>query len=825
MSADRFERIYHDILSARTLSKYRRVWKSPKKGREDELVANFLDLKQKVFSVKNFELHDVQIFGAMTLGDGHIAQMNTGEGKTITVAVAAAAYARNNPDRQVHVITSNDYLAKRDMESMSPLFDLCSITAGLTSPDMSREEKKKVYRNSRVIYGTAQEFAFDYMKNCLASSKEEMVDFRHDYCIIDEIDSILIDDAKTPLIISAPQSSNEAAIMKNLKTIVSRIIAEDEDSDCFELDRKDNFTEFTEKGYGLLEDMLRNTGLFAISGNFRESHEYRKIISAAHSMLQAMTLYQKDKDYVVKDGKVEIIDVSRGRIMEGRRWSNGLHEAVEAKENIRIKQRSKTLMSMTYPGFFNMYSMKSGTSGTVMTDAKELMEMYALRCVEIPPHKPNIRINREDVIFRTRKGKLVAAKNIIKEMHAMRRPVLVGTESLAESELLSKMLENEGIPHNVLNASQDSSEAHIIAQAGLPGAITVSTNMAGRGTDIILGGENGEHREEVALNGGLMVLSTQRNLTKRSDLQLAGRSARQGDPGEVQFLASLEDELIHVFSIKKEGFFKKLVADDSGIKSRLVTKAIDLAQEKFEEIGFAQRKNLSKTEKIIKTAVDSIIAQKNTLFEDNEEYLSIYRDALKKVTASTIHEKIEKEHDVITDGHEKITEALNQATGTVFPVIQWMNIKYEDMTVDEMIEETDRFIDEKVFTVLEKTKIRKSMIASYNEMISYINDAAEEIREMSSYQATVGKNPEVYLSLELGKLMNSAADILAPMIISNIDRQEVDDAIARGQDIDQDRMSGDQKVAMHLLRKWVRRGEVCPCGSGDRFKNCHGVIQ
>ena len=565
---------------------------------DDILPEAFAVVREASKRVAGMRHYDVQMIGGVVLHRGKIAEMRTGEGKTLVATLPV--YLNALTGKGVHVVTVNDYLARRDSEDMGRIYKFLGLSVGLIVHDMDFPARKAAYA-ADVTYGTNNEFGFDYLRDNMVTDESNMVQRELNYCIVDEVDSILIDEARTPLIISGP-GEKSTDLYKVLAAVVAKMV-EGED---YTVDEKQKQVAPTEKGIAKAEKMLGIENLYDNEHGVDYSHQ---IMCA----LKAKALMHRDRDYVVKDGQVIIVDEFTGRLMFGRRFSEGLHQAIEAKEGVKVERESQTLATITFQNYFRMYNKLSGMTGTAKTEEQEFMKIYNLPVVVVPTNKPLIRIDYPDVIYRTRLAKYKAAANEIEECHKSGRPVLVGTTSIAQSEELSAMLKRRGIPHNVLNAKFHEKEAEIISQAGQYGAVTIATNMAGRGTDITLG-------EGVPELGGLHIIGTERHESRRIDNQLRGRCARQGDPGSSKFFLSLEDDLMRLFgSDNIAGIMDRLgMDDDEPIEHSLVTKSIENAQKKVEARNFSIRKHVLEYDDVMNQQREVIYAQrKKILHQDN----------------------------------------------------------------------------------------------------------------------------------------------------------------------------------------------------------------
>ena len=554
------------------LAEYRRQAQEEGRSLDELLPEVFALVREASRRILGMRHYDVQLVGGIVLHQGKIAEMKTGEGKTLVATLPVVLNAISG--RGVHVVTVNDYLARRDAEWMGQLYKGLGLSVGIIVHGLSDEERKAAY-NADITYGTNNEFGFDYLRDNMKFYKEQLVQRGHNFAIVDEVDSILIDEARTPLIISGA-GDESTGLYRQMDEVVRRLKPEEH----FTVDEKARTALLTEEGVAQCERILSIENLFDPQ-NIMLQHHIQQSLRAHHA-------YKRDVDYIVsEEGKVVIVDEFTGRLMEGRRFGDGLHQALEAKERVNIEAENQTLASITFQNYFRMYDKLSGMTGTAQTEAVEFSQIYGLETITIPTNKPMIREDRPDLIYRTQREKFIAIVQAIKELHEKGQPVLVGTISIETSELLSSMLRKEGIPHNVLNAKQHAREAEIVAQAGQAGHVTIATNMAGRGTDIGLG-------EGVTELGGLHILGTERHESRRIDNQLRGRSGRQGDPGSSRFYLSLEDNLMRIFGSERiSGLMEKLgMEEGEPIENRMVSKAIENAQKRVEGHNFEIRKTL-----------------------------------------------------------------------------------------------------------------------------------------------------------------------------------------------------------------------------------------
>jgi preprotein translocase subunit SecA len=605
-----FEALSDDQLAAKTVEFKQRLENG--ESLEDLLFEAFAAVREAFKRTIGVRLFDVQLMGGVVLHEGDIAEQKTGEGKTF-VAVQAL-YLNALEGMGVHLVTVNDYLAKRDAEWTGPVYEKLGMRAGYIQNQMPFAQRKEAYA-ADVTYGTNSEFGFDYLRDNMAVSLEELVQRSHRYAIVDEVDSILIDEARTPLIISGqPETAAKtyydfARVVKTLESRQAKILAKGEDQFAeggdYVYDEKFKTVSPSEDAIEKVERALGVENLY--------DPRNVQLVNHLTQALKAQSLYHRDIDYVIQDGEVKIVDEFTGRIMEGRRWSEGLHQAIEAKEGLRIQEEHVTLATITLQNYFRLYEKLAGMTGTAKTEEKEFVEIYGLHVVEIPTNVPVARADKNDLIFRTKEGKFEAVIRDIKERHEAGQPVLVGTIAVETSEYLSKLLERQGIKHDVLNAKQHEREAEIIKDAGVPGAVTIATNMAGRGVDIKLG-------ESVVVRGGLYVLATERHEARRIDNQLRGRSGRQGDPGESRFYLSGEDELVRLFAGDriKNIMSRFKVPDDEPMEASILSKQIENAQKKVEEQNFVMRKNVLKYDDVMNKQRVVIYKQRREVLEGQD---------------------------------------------------------------------------------------------------------------------------------------------------------------------------------------------------------------
>lgn len=775
---------------------------------DDLLVEAFAVVREAAKRVLGMYPYKVQLMGGIALHEGNIAEMKTGEGKTLTATMPV--YLNALTGKGVHVVTVNEYLASRDANEMGRLYQFLGLSVGLNLNSMSREEKQAAY-NADITYGTNNEFGFDYLRDNMVLYKEHMVQRPLHYAIIDEVDSILIDEARTPLIISGTaQKSTKLYIQANAFV---RTLKRDVD---YTYDEKTKSVQLTEEGMNKAERAFGIDNLFDLKHVTLNHH-----ISQA---LRAHVVMQRDVDYVVEDGKIVIVDPFTGRLMRGRRYSDGLHQAIEAKEGLEIQNESMTLATITFQNYFRMYEKLAGMTGTAKTEEEEFRNIYNMQVIVIPTNKPVIRDDRPDLIYRTMEGKFRAVVEDIAERHAKGQPVLVGTVSIETSELLSGMLTKRGIRHNVLNAKNHAKEAEIIAQAGQKGAVTIATNMAGRGTDIKLG-------EGVRELGGLAVIGTERHESRRIDNQLRGRSGRQGDPGVSQFYLSLEDELMRRFgSENMMAMMDRLGMDDSQpIQSKIVSKAVESAQKRVEGNNFDARKQLLQYDDVLREQREIIYRQRFQVLDSEN-----LRDIVEKMIQSVI-ERVVRTH---TPDEEMPEEWNVQA---IVDYVQANLLPEGDVTVNDLRgkdpEEMIEFIWNKVRTRYDEkeSRIPAEQMREFERVIvlravdmkwmEHI-DAMEQLRQGIHLRAYGQIDPlreyqmEGYAMFEamIASIEEEVARyIMKAEIESNLERQEV----AKGEAV---HPKEGEEVKRKPVKKAVEvgRNDPCPCGSGKKYKHCCG---
>ena len=803
---------------------------------------------------------DVQLMGGIVLNANRIAEMKTGEGKTLTALLPC--YLNALSGKGVHVVTVNDYLARRDSDWSRPFYTLLGMTVGVNIPGMNPEEKRAAYACD-VTYGTNNEFGFDYLRDNMAYSLEQKVQRELNYALVDEVDSVLIDEARTPLIISGAAENSSKLYQAVDKLIPGLIFQEKEDTETYTgegdytLDLKIKQAYLTERGQIKIENSLVNAGLLK-EGDKLFSSENITLLHHVMAALRAHTLFKRDVDYVVENGEVLIIDEHTGRKMVGRRWSEGLHQAIEAKEGVEIHSENQTLASITFQNYFRMYKKLAGMTGTADTEAYEFQQIYGLQTVVLPTNRPMIRKDMPDLIYLTEDDKYKAIVNDIKETIAKGRPVLVGTISIENSEKLSHLLDKLGIKHQVLNAKFHEKEAYIVAQAGRPGTVTIATNMAGRGTDIILGGnlkadiatlgENPtaeqiekvkadwqKRHDDVLKAGGLHIIGSERHESRRIDNQLRGRAGRQGDPGSSRFYLSMDDNLMKLFGSEKlKAFMKKMGMDDGQpLEHKFITRAIESAQRKVETRNFDIRKSLLEYDDVANEQRKVIYEERNALLEGkdiSETVHTIFEDVLDNVISNYIQpNSLPEQWDL--EGLQKRLAAVYNLDA---PVSQWM--KENDKLVEndirdkiialghEMYQKKCDVIGPENQKQLEKQVMLQCIDSLWKEHLA----AMDYMRQGIGLQGYAQKNPKNEYKIQSFNLFSKMLDNLKDQVVSILCRIQVrlkspEEAEAEQKAIEERneeakmREEAKQYAGMH-----IGRNDPCPCGSGKKFKVCHG---
>ncbi|MEJ5185787.1 MAG: preprotein translocase subunit SecA [Candidatus Geothermincolales bacterium] len=802
-----------------------------------EAYAVVRETARRVLGQRHF---DVQIMGGIVLHQGKIAEMKTGEGKTLVATLPA--YLNALEGKGVHVVTVNDYLARRDSEWMGGIYRFLGLEVGLLQAQMPKEQRRRAY-GADITYGTNNEFGFDYLRDNLEIRLEDMVQRGHHYAIVDEVDSILIDEARTPLIISGAVEES-VRLYRQFASIAPRL----KKGVDYEVDEKTRTVTVTEEGIHRVEAMLGLDNLY--------DHVNTPLIHHLLNALKAKELYKRDVDYIVKDGQVIIVDEFTGRLMPGRRWSDGLHQAIEAKEGLRVRAENQTLATITLQNYFRMYEKLAGMTGTAATEAAEFEEIYGLEVVVIPTHKPMIRVDHDDVIYKTEEAKFKAVVEDIVARHERGQPVLVGTVSIEKSERLSRMLKKRGIPHQVLNAKYHEKEAEIVAQAGRLGAVTIATNMAGRGTDIMLGGnpemlarqkvagkevseeewrrileetrrECQEEHDRVVELGGLYVIGTERHEARRIDNQLRGRSGRQGDPGESRFYLSLEDDLMRIFASRAIASLMERFRfpEDVPIENRMVTRAIENAQKNVELNNFEIRKNLLKYDDVMNTQREVIYRQRRRILE-GEDLHSKIPDMLSKVLEGIVSRFL----DQSLPPEEWDVDGLFRYLRGIFPV------SFGPADLDQEALKPELLKEALLEDALEHYRSREKEISEAGRdireverlvMLRVIDNRWREhlyemdhLRDAVNLRAFAGHDPLVEYQTEAysafqALLYNIQEDFLRYMFHLKVVREDRPSLqVVEGE-------GGKPKKSPVRAQK-VGRNAPCPCGSGKKYKHCCG---
>ncbi len=826
---------------------------------------------------------DVQLIGGIVLHQGKIAEMKTGEGKTLVATLPA--YLNALTGKGVHIVTVNDYLARRDAEWMGQIYRKLGLSVGVIVHGLDDDERRRAYA-ADITYGTNNEFGFDYLRDNMKYRIEDMVQRPFHYAIVDEVDSILIDEARTPLIISGPTEDKTDLYLK-VDRLVRRLGAGD-----FEKDEKNKTITLTEEGAEKIEALLKEHGLLK-SDNLYD-YENTAIVHHVDQALRAQHMFHRDTDYIVKDGKVVIIDEFTGRMMPGRRWSGGLHQAIEAKEGVEIQPENQTLASITFQNYFRMYPKLAGMTGTAATEATEFMEVYGLDVVEIPTHKPVIRIDEEDEFYRTADEKYRAIVEEIRECRKRGQPVLVGTVSIEKSEHLSALLKKEKIPHNVLNARYHEQEAHIVAQAGRFGAVTIATNMAGRGTDIQLGGnaemriadetkdvsdpaereriaerirrEVEEEREKVKAAGGLYIIGTERHESRRIDNQLRGRSGRQGDPGRSKFFLSLQDDLMRIFGPERmDAMLQRLgIEEGEAMVHPWLTKAIEKAQQKVEARNFEIRKHLLKFDDVMNDQRKVIFAQRKEIMAA-EDVADTIREMREETVAALVARHIPPKAFPEQWDVDGLARDVKRVLGLDLPVADWA--AEEGIDPSEVIRRISEAAERKMaakaahvgpdlWRAVEKSVLLQVIDQEWKEHLANLDYLRQAVRlrayaqrdPLNEYKSEAFALFEAMLEhvretvtqlLAHAEFERQPPELEEPREIHAehrdplTGRNEFEDAQAGlvgasvvnpGGTVVTRKAAGERDPNNPSTWGRVRRNEPCPCGSGRKYKHCHGAL-
>ncbi|MEC8328678.1 MAG: preprotein translocase subunit SecA [Pseudomonadota bacterium] len=837
-----------------------------------EAFAVVREASKRVYGMRHF---DVQLIGGMVLHQGKISEMRTGEGKTLTATLPA--YLHGLTGKGVHVITVNDYLAKRDAETNRALFEFLGLTVGCNVPGMMPQQKKVAYA-ADITYGTNNEFGFDYLRDNMAFTPDERVQRPLYYAVVDEVDSILIDEARTPLIISGPAEDSSELYQQIDKLVPSLEQQEKEDEEGvegdgdFTIDEKAKQVHLTERGQVRVEELLTELGLID-EGDSLYSANNITLLSHVYAALRAHKLYQKDVDYVVKDGDVIIVDEHTGRTMEGRRWSEGLHQAVEAKEGVNIQNENQTLASITFQNYFRLYDVLAGMTGTADTEAFEFQSIYGLETVVIPTNKPMVRDDRADLVYLTQEEKYEAILADIRDCQERGQPVLVGTISIESSEYLSQFLRKEKIKHNVLNAKFHQQEAEIVANAGLAGAVTIATNMAGRGTDIVLGGnwkleveqlenpsdeqiakikEEWQKRHDAVLEaGGLHIIATERHESRRIDNQLRGRSGRQGDAGSSRFYLSMEDALMRIFAGERMmNMMRKLgMQRGEAIEHPWVNRAIENAQRKVEARNFDIRKQLLEYDDVANDQRRVVYTQRNELLEEgdiSETITAIRSDVLNGIIDQYIPpQSLADMWDIAG-----LEDRLRADFLVEMPIQQWLdedNKLYEEK-LRERIEEgvtaaykhKEDQVGADVLRHFEKAIMLQTLDQHWKDHLA----AMDHLRQGIGLRGYAQKNPKQEYKRESFELFSDMLEALKVEVVSILAkvqvraeedveaveerrRQQAENTPKQYQHEEAEHVGGETPEGAAVTVRndaKVGRNEPCPCGSGKKYKQCHGKL-
>jgi preprotein translocase subunit SecA len=820
-----------------------------------EAFAVVREASKRVLQMRHF---DAQLLGGMALHEGKISEMRTGEGKTLVATLPA--YLNALSGSSVHVITVNDYLANRDAQWMGKVFEFLGMTVGVNLSGQDHDQKQSAY-GADITYGTNNEFGFDYLRDNMVFQKADKVQRDLTFAIVDEVDSILIDEARTPLIISG-QADDNTELYKKINSIASKLKrseTEEEDGD-FTVDEKSQQVVLTEIGYENAEQFLSAGGLLTDEGSLYDPSNI-SLIHHVYAALRAHNLFNKDQHYVVQNQEIVIVDEFTGRLMSGRRWSDGLHQAVEAKEGLNIQKENQTLASITFQNYFRMYEKLSGMTGTADTEAFEFQQIYGLETVIIPTHRDMIRDDKMDQIYKTSKERYDAVLNDIKDCYTRGQPVLVGTTSIENSELISSLLDKAKLPHQVLNAKQHDREAEIVAQAGRPKVITIATNMAGRGTDIVLGGmpadsdEDGEwqkRHDEVLDLGGLHIIGTERHESRRIDNQLRGRSGRQGDPGSTRFYLSLEDSLLRIFASDRVAAIMERLKLPEGepIEHPWVTKAIENAQRKVEARNFDIRKQLLEFDDVANEQRKVIYEQRNDLLDsiDTVDMVAGMRDgSIEDLVDSFVPQgALEEQWDV--PGLEKALRADYTLEVDLSELMEEAAELEPQNIIDEIKDKAQKFYDEKMVDApgdavqqYERSVMLQSIDSHWREHLA----ALDHLRQGIHLRGYAQKNPKQeykreafeLFSLLLQTVRNEVTKLLMSVRIrsaeevENISREKPSvSAVAynhgSAQEVNQPNGVGTKVKADTFVRsqKKLGRNEPCWCESGKKYKHCHGRL-
>ncbi|MEZ9876252.1 preprotein translocase subunit SecA [Vibrio breoganii] len=839
--------------------------------------ATVREASKRVYSMRHF---DVQLIGGMVLNNSQIAEMRTGEGKTLTATLPA--YLNALTGKGVHIVTVNDYLASRDAETNRPLFEFLGMTVGVNVPNMAPPAKKEAYQ-ADILYGTNNEFGFDYLRDNMAFRSEDRVQRERFFAVVDEVDSILIDEARTPLIISGP-AEDSSDLYTRINTLIPHLEIQDkEDSEEYRgdghytLDEKSKQVYLTETGQEFVEELMVKNGLME-EGDTLYSPTNISLLHHVNAALRAHVLFERNVDYIVnEEGEVVIVDEHTGRTMPGRRWSEGLHQAVEAKEGVKIQNENQTLASITFQNYFRLYDKLSGMTGTADTEAFEFQSIYGLETVVIPTNKPMVRNDMPDVVYRTEAEKFAAIIEDIKERVEAGQPSLVGTVSIEKSELLSNALKEAKIKHNVLNAKFHEREAEIVASAGMPGAVTIATNMAGRGTDIVLGGnwkaevealdnpseeqvekirqEWKQVHDAVLESGGLHIIGTERHESRRIDNQLRGRSGRQGDAGSSRFYLSMEDSLLRIFTSERmAGLIQSGMDEGEAIESKMLSRSIEKAQRKVEGRNFDIRKQLLEYDDVANDQRKVVYELRDELMEVDDISVMIEQNR-EDVVDNTINEYIQPQSLEEMWDIEGLEKRMKSDFDLDLPIQTWLDEDdklYEEAlrekilnTAVEVYKQKEEVVGASVLRNFEKSVMLQSLDGLWKEHLA----AMDHLRQGIHLRGYAQKNPKQEYKRESFELFEGLLETLKTDVITilskvrvqqqeEVERMEAQrqaqaEAAARmaqaqhqtaeSQLADDEQPEAAAQAPVRNEQK-VGRNEPCPCGSGKKYKQCHGRI-
>jgi len=852
-----------------------------------EAFATVREASQRVLGLRHY---DVQLIGGMVLHSGKIAEMRTGEGKTLVATLPV--YLNALEGKGVHLVTVNDYLAKRDAAWMGKVYNALGMSVGVVVPNMDHADKHQAYA-ADITYGTNNEYGFDYLRDNMALSKEQRYQRGLNFAIVDEVDSILIDEARTPLIISGP-SDDSPQLYVRINRIVPKLTRQAKESQQdkppepgdYYVDEKQKQVHLSEEGMEHAEQVLRAEGIIGEEESLYDA-QHLAVVHHLNAALRAHTLYRRDQEYIVRDGEVIIVDEFTGRTLQGRRWSDGLHQAVEAKEGVPIQRENQTLASITFQNYFRMYKKLSGMTGTADTEAYEFQQIYGLEVVVIPTHKPMVRKDNQDIVFLKQNFKFEAVIEDIKDCHGRGQPVLVGTTSIETSEFLSKLLQKDKIPHEVLNAKQHEREAHIVAQAGRPGAVTIATNMAGRGTDIVLGGsldaelnalpaetseserdairaEWQKRHQQVIAAGGLHIIGTERHESRRIDNQLRGRSGRQGDPGSSRFYLSLEDTLMRIFAPDWVSRWMQLfgMKEHEALEDRMISRVIEKSQRKVEAHNFDIRKHLLEFDDTANDQRKVIYEQRNELLDsDNvaDNITNIRYDVFSELCQRYAPpESVDEQWDVA--GLER---ELESTYGFKFELKHWLEQQREadagDLR-DHLIEEVERFFREKeamygseIMRAAEKFFLLQVLDQHWKEHLA----AMDYLRQGIYLRGYAQKQPKQEFKREAFALFQAMLEQVKAEVVQRLARIRIQSEAEVAAMEERQRQEAERRALefqhaetggiaaagvpdgaalaeaeamaqvqspMQRDQPKVGRNDPCPCGSGKKYKQCHGKL-